>query len=246
MMNTITAILTVWKRNHLEEQLLALLGQTLSPQVIWVQQTQHHVDVDDVIYKYRNYIKYTCWEDNPGVFGRFESVENIDTQYVYIVDDDIIPGSGYLEKALETSKRLNAIISPNGRLLNIRNDRTEVYVGDGYEFQHCFCAVDREVDFGNNSWFLKKEWIDFFLQEKPLFRNNGEDIHLSATCKLLGNIPTIVPRQIKPYESGNIKRIYSADEYALHRKMGFSRERVKVIQKFRSSGWILQQEKVLI
>lgn len=245
-MDAITAILTVWKRNHLEEQLLALLGQTFSPQIIWVQQTQHHVDVDDVIYKYRDHIKYTCWKENPCVFGRFESVKNITTPYVYIIDDDIIPGPDFLGKALETSKRLNAIISPNGRLLNVRNNRTEIFVGDGYEFQHCFCTVDKEVDFGNNSWLFKREWIDLFLQEEPLYRNNGEDIHLSATCKLFGNIPTFVPRQIKPYESGNIKRVYSADEFALHKKVGFGRERVSVIQRFRNSGWILQQEKTMI
>lgn len=119
-MDTITAILTVWKRNHLEEQLLALLGQTLSPQMIWVQQTQHHVDVDDIIHKYHDRIKYTCWEKNPGVFGRFESVKDITTPYAYIIDDDIVPGRGFLEKALETSKQFNAIICPNGRLLNIK------------------------------------------------------------------------------------------------------------------------------
>lgn len=245
MDNTITAILTVWKRDHLEEQLLALLGQTLSPQVIWVQQTQHHVNVDSVVSKYRDHIKYICWEDNPGVFGRFESVKDVTTSYVYIIDDDIIPGPGFLEKALETSKRLNAIVCPNGRLLNIRNNQTEVFVGDGYEFQHSFCTVDKEVDFGNNSWFFKKEWIDMFLLESPLFRNNGEDIHLSATCKQYGNIPTFVPRQIKPYESGNIKRVYSTDEFALHKKVGFGWERVRVIKKFRNSGWVLQCEKIM-
>lgn len=246
MMNTITAILTVWKRNHLEEQIQALLEQSVSPKTIWVQQTQHHVNVDDLIYKYRDHIKYTCWEDNPGVFGRFESVKDVTTSYVYIMDDDIVPGSGFLEKALKTSQRLNAIVSPNGRLLNIKNNRTEVFVGDGYEFQHSFCTIDKEVDFGNNSWFFKKEWIDLFLQEKPLFRNNGEDIHLSATCKLLGNISTFVPRQINPNESGNIKRLYSTDDFALHKKMGFGRERVYVIKKFRNLGWILQKENVMV
>lgn len=82
-----------------------------------------------------------------------------------------------------------------------------------------------------------------FLQEKPLYRNNGEDIHLSATCKLFGNIPTFVPRQIKLYESANLKRVYSSDEFALHKKMRFAHERASVIQKFRNSGWVLQQEK---
>ena len=165
-MDTITAILTVWKRNHLEEQILSLLKQTVPPNVIWIQQSQHHVDVESVIRKYRNQVRYTCWEDNPGVFGRFESVKDVETTYVYVLDDDIIPAPGFLKKALETSCRRHAIVSPHGRILDKWNNRTAQFVGDGYEFQHSFCTVDKVVDFGNNSWFFRKEWIDFFLKEK--------------------------------------------------------------------------------
>ena len=73
----------------------------------------------------------------------------------------------------------------------------------------------------------RMDWL--FPVGKPLYRNNGEDIHLSAMCKLLGNIPTYIPRQIVPVESGNVKRYYSADEYALHRKPLFNKERLKLL-----------------
>lgn len=241
-MNTITAILTVWKRNHLEEQICALLNQTLPPDFIWVQQTQHHVDVTDTINKYRSNVKYTYWENNPGVFGRFESVKDVHTSHVYIIDDDIIPGKGFIEKALNTCIHRNAIISPHGRLLNTETNQTEVFVGDGDKFQHSFCTSDTEVDFGNNSWFFRVEWIHHFLAYSPLYRKNGEDIHLSASCRLLGDIPTYVPKQIIPYESGNTKRIYSADEFALHIKSNFSLERVNTVNRFREQGWSLRLE----
>ena len=159
------------------------------------------------------------------------------------MDDDIIPGKRFIERALGACKRLNAIISPHGRRLSPDTCRTEMFVGDGYEFQHSFCLEDTEVDFGNNAWFFRQEWIGYFLSEKPLYRNNGEDIHLSAMCKLLGNIPTYIPRQIVPVESGNVKRYYSADEYALHRKPLFNKERVEVVERFRNIGWHLQLEK---
>lgn len=239
-MDTITAILTVWKRNHLEEQILALINQTLKPNTIWVQQTQHHVNVDDILEKYQMYIKYTYWKENPGVFGRFEAVRQVTTNYVYIIDDDMIPGKGYLKNALRCSKHMNAIISSNGRLLNSKNYFAKHYIGDGDEFQHCYCSNDTIVDFGNNSWFFKTDWINYFFQVPILYRNNGEDIHLSATCLLFGNIPTYVPKQIIPFEAGNTKREYSSDEFALHKKIGFTNERIEIIKRFLRIGWVLQ------
>ena len=239
----VTAILTVWKRNHLEEQLQALFGQTVPPAYIWVQQSQHHVDVSAIVDKYKDRVRYSCWENNLGVFGRFESVVDVETPFVYIMDDDIIPGKRFVERALNSCKRLNAIISPHGRLLSPDTCQTKIFVGDGYEFQHGFCLEDTKVDFGNNAWFFKKEWISYFLSQTPLYRNNGEDIHFSAMCKLLGNIPTYVPRQIVPVESGNVKRYYSADEHALHRKPLFGKERVEVVERFRNIGWHLRLEK---
>lgn len=240
--DAITVILTVWKRNHLEEQLQALFQQTVAPSHIWVQQSLNHVDVSKIIERYGKKICYFHFEENPGVFGRFESVTEVKTPFVCILDDDQIPGRRFLENAVEACKRLNAIISPHGRWLSPQTNQTQRFVGDGFEFQHSFCLEDTEVDLGNNAWFFRKEWITHFLSVSPLFRNNGEDIHLSATCKLLGGIPTYVPKQIVPAESGNVKRIYSGDSHALHKKPMFSVERIKVIVRFRHLNWHLLLE----
>lgn len=240
--DAITVILTVWKRNHLEEQLQALFQQTVPPFHIWVQQSLNHIDVSHIIKQYSKKICYFHFEENPGVFGRFESVTEVQTPFVCILDDDQIPGKRFLENALEACKRLNAIISPHGRWLSPQTNQTERFVGDGFEFQHSFCLEDTKVDFGNNAWFFRKEWITHFLSVPPLFRNNGEDIHLSATSKLSGDIPTYVPKQIVPSESGNVKRIYSGDSHALHKKPLFSEERIKVIRRFRQLNWHLLSE----
>lgn len=40
LQNEITAIVTVWKRTHLEEQLEALARQTTPPREIWVYQNE--------------------------------------------------------------------------------------------------------------------------------------------------------------------------------------------------------------
>lgn len=41
--DAVTVILTVWKRNHLEEQLSALFGQTTPPVQVRIQQSGHYV-----------------------------------------------------------------------------------------------------------------------------------------------------------------------------------------------------------
>ena len=242
----ITVILTVWKRKHLLEQLEALLSQTLQPAVIWVQQTLYFVDACDTIAKYRDKIKYTLYKENKGVFGRFESVTEITTDYVLIIDDDIIPGTGFLENALTTSKKYNSIVSPHGRIISCDNNLPSQYIGDGYHLSHSFCEKDTEVDFGNNSWFFKTEWIYYFLKTSALYRNNGEDIHLSASCKLGGGIRTFIPQQLTTFEAGNLRRSYSMDEHALHSKQGFNQERSKIVAMFRNSGWKLLQENTSI
>ena len=239
----ITVILTVWKRNHLEEQINALLCQSKPPFEIWIQQTENHVDVNEIIEKYREKVRYFYFKENKGVYGRFESVKDIQTEYVFILDDDIIPGIRFLEIALRKSCELNAIISPNGRILNPETNSIDEYIGNGYWFEHSFCKCDTLVDFGNNAWLFKTEWIDDFLKFPPLYRNNGEDIQLSASLKLLKGIDTYVPEQLIPYESGNIKRHYSSDEHALHKRQGFQDERSEVVQRFRNEGWVLQKER---
>jgi Predicted glycosyltransferases len=238
----VTVILTVWKRNHLEEQIKALLNQSKPPFEIWVQQTQNHVNVDEVIERYRDKVRYFYYEENKGVFGRFESVSSVYTEYVYIIDDDIIPGVDFLGLALSKSIELNAIISPNGRIINSETNLVYDYVGDGNWFEHSFCKDDTLVDFGNNAWFFKTEWIDEFLKYTPLYRNNGEDIHLSTSIKILKGIDTYVPEQLTPYGSGSIKRHYSSDEHALHKRQNFQKERIDVIKRFRIEGWMLQKE----
>ena len=41
-------LLTVWKRNHLEEQLKSVLNQTLKPDYLIVFQNGNHVNIDNL------------------------------------------------------------------------------------------------------------------------------------------------------------------------------------------------------
>ena len=244
----ITVILTVWKRNHLRRQLQTILQQTLSPAYIWVQQTQKHVDVDDVVNEFQNSIKYSFYPENKGIFGRFESVGEVQTSYVFIMDDDIIPGTEFLENAMRVSLKKNAIVSPAGRIIppgslhNGSNESREYmrkyFIGDGLLYPYNYCYHDTCVSFGNNAWLLRTEWMKYFFSFEPYTRDSGEDIHLSATCKILGGIDTFVPEQTTVENCGNLKRSYSFDEIALHRQVGFCSLRSEIVLFFKQHGWL--------
>lgn len=247
----ITAILTVWKRNHLEEQLESLLQQTLVPSCIWVQQMQQNVNIDSIIEKFQSRIKYTYFSSNKGVFGRFESVmDNVDTSYTFIIDDDIIPGKCFLNDALQLSIHKNAIVSPAGRIIpdwTIFPDKAldreymeKYFIGDGLCYPFNYCKSDTNVDFGNNAWLFRTEWMKYFSAFLPLTRKSGEDIHLSATCSLLGGIKTFVPKQTTVGNCGNLKRKYSFDEIALHKQNDFHSTRAEIVSRFRKKGWLCE------
>mgnify|MGYP003125647515 CR=1 FL=1 len=43
--NEITAILTIWQRNHLKKQLECIINQTKRPYQIWIYQNESHLNV---------------------------------------------------------------------------------------------------------------------------------------------------------------------------------------------------------
>jgi hypothetical protein len=92
------------------------------------------------------------------------------------------------------------------------------------------CHEDTVVDYGCSSYFFKSEWLRYFWQIWPHTLQTGEDMHLSATCKILGNISTVVPRQHSARDSGNVTPAYSDDQHASCNKPGFIETRSYVIQ----------------
>lgn len=242
----VTVILTVWKRDHLEEQINAILDQTEQPYQIWVYQCGDYVNVNKIKQKYSG-IQFVHSSVNLKYFGRFSLALHVQSDYVWILDDDVIPSSNWLEEARKMSDLRNAIIASAGRVityqagaegLEITNLR-RFLVGDGDdEIFYNYSGDDIVTDFGCNSWLLKTEWISLFWKIKPYTLDNAEDIHLSAACKILRHIPTIVPAQNEHSLCGNLKKHYGHDELASWKRTDFQKERIEAINYLtREHGW---------
>ena len=249
-MSQTTVILTVWKRNHLQEQLLALASQTQAPAEVWIYQCSRHVDVARILSAHARAgrrrghrvlkIKHIRSDVNLKYFGRFSLAQYCTTGYVWILDDDVIPSACWLETSRRHCDRFDAIISSAGRIIPPRSlyperirSRTHLmrfFVGDSSDRATNYCPEHTAVDFGCNSWLFRTDWLRFFWAVYPHTLETGEDLHLSATCSIAAGIKTVVPRQTDTSYCGNLKRAYGFDRLASFRRRDFLAMRAGVIR----------------
>lgn len=222
---SVTAVITIWKRDYLEEQIQSLINQTYPIQEIWLYQYEQHLNIKPYLEKYSQYsIKYFYSDLNFKFFGRYSLIKFVKTEYTFMLDDDVIPGNRWIENAIRASLAHNAIVGVTGRIIS-PNALTEpsssqlkknlmVADADLKRSQIPFCPQDTEVDHLCNCYFFKTIWLDYFWGIKPFTWENGDDIHLSASCQILGGIKTVVPIQDRPELCGNLKPNYGFDSHA--------------------------------
>ncbi|MDJ1480705.1 glycosyltransferase family A protein [Cytophagaceae bacterium YF14B1] len=244
----VTIVLNIWKRRYLKEQLESLYRQTILPKNIWILQCEEHTSIKKTIKKFPN-IQYIHSSQDLKYFGRFSIANHIDTCYTWILDDDIIPSSSWIETCISSCSKYNAIICCNGRFID-KNDYTpEIakwpgylqthFIGDArYPLGYNYCPKDTFVDYGCSSFFFKTEWIRHFWSIWPITFQTGEDIHLSATCMIRAGIPTVIPCQFSENDSGNITPAYSHDKHASWMREEFIPQRTMVLQYLiNKGGW---------
>jgi hypothetical protein len=244
----LTVILTVWKRNHLQEQINALFHQTVLPSYVWIYQCGNYVNLTKCLKKYPC-IEWIKSSVNLKYFGRHTLAKHAETAYTWILDDDIIPGKRWIENCLEICDAKDAIVCRSGRIIppgdlfpGVVKDQhylKQYFIGDNKLVNGInICEENTIVDYGCSSFFFKTEWEQHFWSIWPNTFQNGEDMHLSASCKIRNDILTIVPKQTSTENSGNLKPAYSFDDHASWKKKGFNKEREGVVRYLiKEMGW---------
>lgn len=124
-----TLILTVYRRDHLAEQLSSAVGQTHRPAEILVLQNEAHVDPLPAITQSRRSghgipIRLVRSDVNLKFYGRFMLALGVRNEFVSVWDDDIVPARRFLEMSLKTFVEVGGgLIGANGR--NIRECNSE-------------------------------------------------------------------------------------------------------------------------
>lgn len=192
--NSLTVILSQYRRTNLKLQVLAMISQTVPITQIYVYQNEEHVDVDRrELEEICKSISTTCplfkviqnRGENFKYHGRFSVPLLVDTEYVAIFDDDIIPGDQFLENCLRVVKSFGAICGAAGQILTpLRKVMVFPPTND-----------DIEVDSVGWAWVFRSEWIKYLWQEEMPTFAQAEDISFGMALWKNGNIRSIVAYQ---------------------------------------------------
>lgn len=182
-----SVLLTVYKRNNIEQQLESISKQSLKPNYIIVFQNESHISLEYLKNKY-NFIHIKS-DFNTKFFGRFTYCINLPVDYCIIMDDDIIPGNKCFETYLEQSMKLNSIIGGNGRPTNTEQKNVECFYST---YEEIGIRKSKKVDFVGHMWCFKKDWLYYMFSIKPYTFETGEDMHLCFSCKIKGNIDSYI------------------------------------------------------
>ncbi|KAI4383796.1 hypothetical protein MLD38_009595 [Melastoma candidum] len=192
----ITVILNHFKRKTLCAQLNLLLRQTLPFHHVWVLAfgSPNEATLRRIVLSYNDSrISFISSSYDFKYYGRFQIALQTESDFVYVVDDDMIPGKRMLEvfaHVAGTEKYKNSVLGSIGRILpfrdknltfpkdwNSRSKEAGLYLPDpAYDI-----IVDRivQVDFLSRSWFLSSALVKALFIETPFTFMTGDDLHLS-------------------------------------------------------------------
>eukprot|EP00762_Andalucia_godoyi_P008440 ANDGO_04676.mRNA.1 hypothetical protein len=208
----VTVILNVWKRVHLlENQIKALLKQTAPPAHIWVV-AFGSVQYDDALEQVQS-IKKLCVgasidvfysSENLGYYGRFEIALSAKTRYVWVVDDDVLPGTEFLQFLVHAMRtKYRGVLGSIGWLLpGARADLSVPfhfhYTQGGVMFPDPWTKVEATrlspVDYLCSTWFMESAWVPLLFRDPPFTRDTGEDFMLSyAVLRHVGLQTYVLP-----------------------------------------------------
>lgn len=225
----IVAILTAYKRNYFRDQIESLLSQSIPPDLIIILQNESHIDLSEVLdhYRERESIKLIRSEVNTKFWGRFAIAQLFNSEFILILDDDIIPGDRWIENCLRLSQEKNCIVCANGR--SYKNDNGFGDNGIVHE--------DIRTAFGGHSWFFRKEWTKYMWEFIPESYDTGEDITFCASAKIIGGIETWVPRQNLNDGTSAHQQNFSGDDKASWRAADWNQKRKEICEHFTNLGW---------
>lgn len=232
-----SAVITVYKRqDYLGEQLRAIQDQSVPPDQIVVLQNESHVEIDPFLLD--KYEVKVIQSDINSLYFRWIVGYLLDSCYICVFDDDVIPGHRWIESCIYACEKFNALVGPSGRrAAPYQEGKAWTSVENFSESTFEFC------DWVCNSYFFRKEWVKYITQFSRYYNTQKtfDDIQLATTLKAAGNINVIVPPQVdkKSEWNGHVKREYGHDEHALWKRHASDHadQRRDLIQKLDKSGF---------
>lgn len=228
---SVSVVMNVFRRGYqFERQLEAVLSQSHQVSEILIWENGHDTVTVGEVAEQIPVIRVRS-EKNLGVWARFSLGLAASSDFVWVIDDDVIPGSRWLENALETYSQRPCLVGSRG--IKLWSDNSYLlYEEVGPNAPNIRAE---QVDFVGHNWILPTAWLGYFWHERANAFNSafaGEDMHVSfAVQKHLG-FPTIVP----PHPPEDLERWgeLPQDEDSSRAKVGIS-ERKDALRLFETA-----------
>ncbi len=220
-MSGVTAILCIYKRAHnFEEQIQALMNQTYPIDKYIIRVNQSDEDNQNIVvpHEIMDKIQIIHSYSNLWVRARFYAWLNTNTSYVYIIDDDVIPGKNWVEMCVRLAEQEEGIYGARGSVFNsmtVRKDRE--IVDETYKFND----EKKLVDMSWRAWFMNRFILNYIAYEiPPHFPLCWEELWISYMAKKHWGINTYIPRMDiwNPDTWGNMKPSLGVDRVANHNR----------------------------
>lgn len=189
MSASVSAVLNVFRRGaNFRNQIQSIEEQSypVGEILVW-ENGQDSVSTIDI----KNLVKARS-NSNLGVWARFAFALNAKSDFVWIIDDDSIPGSHWLGNALDTFAIHPGVIGSRGLKFRSRNAYS-IYEEFGPNKPNLEAVP---VDIVGHNWIFPRDWLAYFWMELPNRYQSeiaGEDIHLSFAIQKHLKLGTFVP-----------------------------------------------------
>lgn len=191
MGNEISVILNVYKRPHtLGKQINALRNQSVPVKAENIHIWYNYAGMAQPYPSIPQIKTYVCnW--NTKFYGRFTVPLMIQTPYVAMFDDDLVPQKDWFRNCLDTIENpaTNGILGGSGVIIHEKSYVPCHKIG----WNEGHLDHTERVDLVGHAWFFRQEWAKYLWYEKPITYDNGEDIWFSYLAQKYGNINTFVP-----------------------------------------------------
>ena len=243
--NKVSVLLNVYKRPEmLQLQLDALAAQTYKVSEVLIWNNGNDIQIKNKNLNTEIKCKFANCNANLGVWARFAFALNSSSEFLCILDDDVIPGDRWIENCMTCFSTLPGLYGARGLIFDDSLKYTpNRKFGWGIPSEETI-----KVDIVGHAWFLKTEWLSHYWGETDLNQtemHSGEDMQLSFALQRTLGIETFVPPHPSTDRSlwGNIAidQAVARDQNAISLRPGAFKKFDTALMKLRKRGFLAFQ-----
>jgi hypothetical protein len=234
-MKTVTVILNGFRRYHtLPAQIEVLKNQSYPIEKImyWNLKSDHPKLQPDYELLAKAGVELGETTHDYGVWGRFSFALNAKTDFICVIDDDIIPGKRYIENCISSYEKQPGIYGTMGSVIQKNTNRWIQYGWRDINNQDI-----KQVNYLYQTWFFPREslhafWSSPLPEDRLQNRRIGEDIHMSLMSQKWFGLKTYLvphPSNNKELWGNTSGEEHGIDEFAVHLNPDMQRSMIEYL-----------------